>query len=117
MPQPIDPFPIYKDGQTKHVHGVDYPAWAAKGWALERQPPATADTAPTIAPDSDLPPLSPTEPTPYEARKAQLESLLKEDQGWRNIERIAKELEMPEKPKGGWADAIPLILEKEGLTP
>lgn len=115
MAQPLDPFPIYKDGKTQLVHGVDYPAWAAQGWSLERQ--AVEETQTAIAPDPTPPTLLPTEPTPYEARKAQLESLMKEDQGWRNIERLAKELEMPEKPKGGWADAIPLILEKEGLTP
>jgi hypothetical protein len=114
MPQPIDPFPIYKDGQKKVVHGVDYAGWADRGWTLEPGEPMVETVTETHS--DTVPPELPTELTPYEVRKAELESLLKETQGWRNIERIAKELGITQKPAGGWDDAMPLILEAEGLT-
>jgi hypothetical protein len=53
-----------------------------------------------------------TEQSPYELRKAELEGLLK--QGWRKIAAIADPLEIT-KPDTGWDEAIPLILEAEGL--
>lgn len=115
MPQPLDPFPIYKDGQKKVVHGVDYAGWADRGWTLEPGE-APVETVTESASDIGSTIGSPTELTPYEVRKAELESLMKETQGWRNIERIAKELGIAQKPAGGWDDAIPLILEAEGLT-
>lgn len=110
--QPKDPFPIYKDGQTQIIHGIDYSAWAAQGWSLEQplpEEPAPEPVLITVDPQFN-------QPSPYQKRKAQLESLLQENQGWRNIERIGKELGIT-KPASGWDDAIPLILEKEGLQP
>jgi hypothetical protein len=111
-----DPFPIYKPGESpRKVYGVDYPCWALDGWS--KDPPGTV-----TPPEPEAPPIisadpSFAQPTAYDRRKAELDSLIAESGGWANIQRIANELGIAEKPDGGWKDAIPLILEKEGLAP
>lgn len=106
-PNVRDPFPIYRNGETRMVHGVDFPAWQAQGWSRDPNP------TPQTPPEPESKNLS--EGSPYEARKAELEELLKAE-GWQAIANIAKPLGIL-KPKTGWDDAIVLILEKEGLTP
>lgn len=117
MKQPKDPFPIYKDGESKLVHGVDYEAWAFQGWSLEPKKPLTKESSvQTQNPVLTAADPSFNQPTPYQKRLAELNSLIKEPNGWRNIERIAKQHDITQKPAGGWDEAIPLILENEGLT-
>ena len=36
-----DPFRIYRGGESRMVHGVDFPAWEAQGWS--REPQASAE--------------------------------------------------------------------------
>lgn len=65
-----------------------------------------------IAPDEGTE-LATAENSPTEAgdREAELQAILK-NQGWRAIAEIAEPLGI-QKPKEGWGDAIPLILQKE----
>lgn len=116
MPTPKDPFPIYKDGETRMIHSVDYGAWAAHGWStnppVEGKPQQENLTEKSPLPDS----LTPAQDTAYVQRQQALQALFDEPNGWRSIERIAKPLSI-NKPATGWEDAIPLILEAEGLTP
>jgi hypothetical protein len=72
----------------------------------ERHPANTSQPATTATDDStseqNSPPLS---------RQAELEALY-ETEGYRAIQAIAESLGL-EKPKAGWRDAIPLIVEQE----
>lgn len=111
IPNQRDPFPIYRNGETKTVHGVDFPAWERQGWSREPQPDQP-QTPPELTGDGQENLLK---FSAYDTRKAELEALLKEG-GWQAISNIAKPLNIT-KPKGGWDDAIELILAAEGLTP
>jgi hypothetical protein len=95
-------------------YAVDYPAWSEQGWSIN--PPVAEEQI------SEAPVEIPIVPgvsgaNPYATRKAELEGLLSQSNGWRRIEAIASPYGVSEKPAGGWADAIPLILEAEGLKP
>lgn len=108
-----DPFPVYRNGEMQMVHGVDFPGWAAQGWGLE---PGASVSTPEPEPVPVVVTADPqfNQPHPYTQREQELQALLKES--WQNIKRICVELAIA-KPAGGWDDAIPLILAKEGLTP
>jgi hypothetical protein len=110
-PNVRDPFPIYKGGETRTVHGVDFPAWERQGWSREPQPDQP-QTPPELTGDGQE---NLSKFSAYDTRKAELGALLKEG-GWQAIANIAKPLNIT-KPKGGWDDSIELILTAEGLTP
>jgi hypothetical protein len=100
-----DPFPIYKAGETsRKVHYVDFPGWEANGWSTEPQP----ELEPEVIEET------PPELSTYEQRKLELEELYR-NKGWQAIAAICKKIGIT-RPATGFDDAIPLILEKEGLV-
>lgn len=117
-PNRPDPFMIYKSGELpRRVHRVDFSAWYNQGWR-ESQEEADEIAKDSSVEDSSNPDETETvtDPNAYDKRKAELETLLRQSNGWRKIEAIAKGLGIAQKPAGGWDDAIPMILEKEGLS-
>ncbi|MBD2021886.1 hypothetical protein H6F43_17025 [Leptolyngbya sp. FACHB-36] len=110
-PKLPDPTRIYKAGEeSRMVHRVDLAAWLRHGWSED--PAAEIVTAAEPIPPAN-PPAPPT-PSPYQTRKAELEAMLKQPNGWRKLEAIGKPLGIV-KPEGGWDESINLILAAEGL--
>lgn len=112
-----DPITLYKEGeQPRRVWAVDAPGWLTLGWS-ETEPGQAISAA--IPPEpSPEPPADqtsdPVTPSAYDTRKAELEDLLAQPQGWQKLAAIAKPLGIA-KPVGGWDESILLILDKEGL--
>lgn len=112
-PKLPDPTRIYKAGEeSRLVHRVDLAAWLQHGWSED--PAAEIVAAVEPVPPVETPPAPPAPPTPYQTRKAELEAMLKQSNGWRKLEAIGKPLGL-QKPEGGWDESIELILAAEGL--
>jgi hypothetical protein len=78
-----------------------------------RRPRSRTSAAAATEAEPD-PPTSEQNSPPDSPRQAELEALYEAD-GYRAIQAIAEPLNI-EKPKGGWRDAIPLIVEQEGAS-
>jgi hypothetical protein len=106
-----DPVIIYKSGEApKPVWSVDLDVFLANGWSVEPVLESTPESVPPAP--TETPVLEPVDGT-KEVRRAELKALLSEDAGWQSIKEIANKLGIDKKPKGGWDEAIDLILAKE----
>lgn len=92
---------------------MDLSGFLNTGWTIEPESETPAETpiaSPVETPTNQIEP-----PTidPKDARRDELKALLSEDAGWQSIKEIANKLGIDKKPKGGWDEAIDLILAKE----
>lgn len=109
------------------MYPVDAPAYLSSPlWSLN---PPGSSTKPTLSVVPATPPVvvssqvsepaTPVRParsvTAKEGRltrQNELQAIVAEEQGWRQIKQIAEAYDIS-KPEGGWDDAIPLILNIE----
>lgn len=109
-----EPVTVYKAGhQPCRVWSVDLGGFLKTGWTLEPEPETPSETLPETPPETVSDPIVGTVVEPQEVRRAELKALLSEDAGWQSIKEIANKLGIDKKPKGGWDEAIDLILAKE----
>jgi hypothetical protein len=111
-----EPVTVYKAGHEPcRVWSVDLNGFLKTGWMLEAEILEEAALETALETPTETPELKTGDAVvdPKAARRAELKALLSEDAGWQSIKEIANKLDIHKKPKGGWDEAIDVILAIE----